>query len=277
MNLRDKKSGFTIIELVLAMTFVSFLLISIAMSVIQIGNIYNRGLTLKEVNMAARTITSELQRNIASGSPFKIDLGSGNRYQYEYTKIESSYIVQVNGGDEYGGRLCLGQYTYIWNYGKFIKLNDINKLNVYSAPDSNRPIRFIKVYDPNSTYCETDSVTGDLINVEIAYSPPIGADSSFKEPIELLDSSEHDLAIHTFKITTTADDILTPLINENTAGDAKTGQQLYNIDFVLGTNEQSAIDWSTDKCKPPSDIDSNLNYCSINKFSISARSGNPLE
>ncbi|MDD3035324.1 MAG: type II secretion system protein [Candidatus Saccharimonadaceae bacterium] len=263
MNRRAKPSGFTIIELMLAMAFVSFLLISIAMTVIQIGNIYNRGLTLKEVNQAARTITSELQRNIASGSPFKIDLGTGNLYQDEYPKINSSYVVQINGVDDYGGRLCLGQYSYIWNYGEYIKLNDPAKLNVYS--DSSNVIRFIKVYDPNATYCETDS-NGDLVNIEITYNPPIGSDNSFMEPIELLDSSDHDLALHSFKITS----------DYNTATDPKTGQKLYNINFVLGTNEQTAIDWNNSTCKPPNDKDSNLNYCSINEFNISARSGNPL-
>lgn len=260
MNRKARAQGFTIIELMLAMAFVSFLLLAIAMTIIQIGNIYNRGLTLKEVNQAGRSIADELQRNISSGSSFKIDLGTGNRYQQEYAGIQSSYVVQINGSDEYGGRLCLGQYSYIWNYGKYIA-SGYSELNKYSG--SNKTIRFVKVYDPNETYCEKDA-SDNLIKLPIEYSPPVGAGNSIQEPIELLNSSEHDLALQSLKITT----------DNNTGLDLKTGQKLYNIEFVISTNKQEAINWGTETCKPPSDIDSNTDYCSINKFSIAVRSGN---
>lgn len=94
--MNHNKRGFTLIELMLAMTFVSALLLAIAMTVIQISNVYTRGLTLKEVNQAGRTISTELKRGISQSAPFAVP--------------GPKYVVQP-----WGGRLCVGQYSYIWN------------------------------------------------------------------------------------------------------------------------------------------------------------------
>ena len=246
MNHANKRYGFTIIELVIAMGFVSVLLIAIAMTVIQIGNIYNRGITLKDVNQAGRSLTSELLRSINQSAPFLLS----NRY------------VQQN----WGGRLCLGQYSYIWNYGKALTPPLDSNRNVFS--DSVNEIRFVKVLDPNASYC-TKSVVGDYIDVLSS------------EAVELLNVGQHNLAIHDFIITTTLDDPSTPLVNENTTGDSKTGQQLYSIVFTIGTNDQLALDFSDGLivCKPPSETaeGADPSYCSINQFNILARSGNTVE
>src|SRR5450759_2265716 len=101
MNL-SRQRGFTLVELMLAMAFVSALLLAIAMTVIQIGNIYNRGITYKNVNQVGSSLVSELQRSIASNAPFDVSIngvGEGEHY--------------INKG--WGGRLCTGQYSYIWN------------------------------------------------------------------------------------------------------------------------------------------------------------------
>ena len=62
---RHVQRGFTIIELMLAMTFVSFLLMAIAMVTVQVGKTYNRGLTLKTVNQSGRDITDSIRSDIA--------------------------------------------------------------------------------------------------------------------------------------------------------------------------------------------------------------------
>jgi len=227
----DKKSGFTLIELMLAMGFVSVLLIAIAMTVIQIGNIYNRGLTLKEVNQAGRSLSSELQRSISESAPFNISPGEGNRY-----------IKQT-----WGGRLCLGNYSYIWNYGKDIKSGNSN-LNVYSNPNS--PIRFVKVTDPNTSYCK---------------DPTSKINSS--DAVELINVDQHDLVVHSFNIG-----------GDASADNTRIGQRLYYIDFVIGTNDGNALMVESGvSCKPPSYIGSDLAYCSVNQFNIVARAGNVAE
>ena len=193
MNHVDKQKGFTLIELMLAMGFVSALLIAVAMTVIQIANIYNRGITLKDVNQAGRSIASELQRSIAGSASFNIDSGVGSRY-----------IQQSLNGKNAGGRLCIGQYSYIWNYGSAIKPNDTSSSpNLYLDPAS------------------------------------------------------------------------------DTAYDAKTGQRLYSIEFLIGTNDQTALMHDSGLvvtgCLPPSDPNSDPSYCSVNQFNIVARAGNTIK
>ena len=228
------KKGFTLIELMLAMSFISVLLLAIAMTVIQISNIYNRGLTLKEVNQAGRSLTTELQRSIAVGSSFPID----------YPAPDSKYVKQT-----WGGRLCLGQYSYIWNYGKTLTGSPAAGFsNVYDASSSEK-IRFIKVPDATGNYC---SAKASAIN-------PSGA-------VELLNVGDRDLALHSFSIS-----------NDPSASDSKTRQSLYYISFVIGTNDQAALDANQAACKPPDVLTSDLNYCSVNQFDIVARTGNAVQ
>ena len=253
MNHVDKQKGFTLIELMLAMGFVSALLIAVAMTVIQIANIYNRGITLKDVNQAGRSIASELQRSIAGSASFNIDSGVGSRY-----------IQQSLNGKNAGGRLCIGQYSYIWNYGSAIKPNDTSSSpNLYLDPDLGRQIRFVKVIDPNANYCIKD-INGKYPSIKLSDS------------VELLDDVQdrHDLAIHSFSISSTPS-------ASDTAYDAKTGQRLYSIEFLIGTNDQTALMHDSGLvvtgCLPPSDPNSDPSYCSVNQFNIVARAGNTIK
>lgn len=245
----NKKAGFTIVELMLAMAFVATLLVAVAMTVIQIGNIYNRGITFKNVNQIGRSISSEVQRSMIGGQSF--DLGT-------------RYIQQGNPGDYWGGRLCTGQYTYIWNYGKAIQAGDLLHLNTYEDPNSAKTIRFVKVPDSNASYCQDISKKVVL------------ADS-----IELLtvgpNAPEYDLALHSFNITTTADNPATPAVNENTAGDTKTGQQLYSIEFLIGTNKAGTLADDYQSCRLADEVGADPSYCSVSRFNVLARAGNTVK
>lgn len=220
----------------LAMTFISVLLLAIAMTVIQISNIYSRGLTLKEVNQAGRSLATDLQRSVAVSPSFSIDT----------TKPETKYIKSG-----FGGRLCLGQYSYIWNYGKTLTMAaPMTKLNsnVYKNPSTTK-IRFVKVPDSTGNYC---AIKDSVIE-------PAGA-------VELLDVGDLDLAVHSFAISTSS-----------TASNSKTLQSLYYVSFVLGTNDQAALMPSASGCKPPDNAGSDLNYCSVNQFDIVAHAGNAVQ
>ena len=230
-QVHNNKSGFTIVELMLAMSFVAGLLLAIAMTVIQIGNIYNRGITFKNVNQVGSSIAKELQNSINVSSPFNVS-GTNNRF------INSSY----------GGRLCTGRYSFIWNYGKNLKI--ASTLNKYSDGTN---INFTKISDPNYSYC---------------INPSSAVNKTFA--VELLDVGQFDLAIHSFSITSAA-----------SATDSLTGQKLYSVIFEIGTNDQAALipgvsgvsDWL---CRPPSDSGSDSIYCSVNRFNIVARAGSTV-
>jgi len=216
------------------MAFLSVLLIAITMTVIQIGNIYTRGLTIKEVNQAGGALAIELQRDINASTPFDITPGGTN------------YIKS-----DWGGRLCTGQYSYIWNYGEDLN-KDASNLNVYDGTSTEK-IRFVKVFDSGSYYCSKASTTKKLINSSDA--------------VELLSASEHNLAIHEFSIE-----------SNSAVSDNKTGQRLYNIEFIIGTNDISALNYvGSATCRTPDDVKSDLSYCLVNQFNIVARAGNAVE
>jgi prepilin-type N-terminal cleavage/methylation domain-containing protein len=221
-----KKDGFTLIELMLSMSFISLLLLAIAMTTIQVSNIYNRGLTLREVNQAGRSISEELQRNIAAATPFEVDPAA------PLTK----YIVHPEGG-----RLCIGRYTYAWNFGSALRAGAGTPYNTY--PD-NTPIRFVKVNDPGGKLC-----TDPTLDIQRTAAT------------DMLTAGDRDLVMHKFTIT-------------KTANDPTMGASLYAISMTIGTNDEAELVTGDTSCKPPAESAGNENYCSVNQFDIIARAGN---
>lgn len=231
--------GFTLIELMLAMTFISALLVAIAMTTIQISNIYTKGITLREVNQAGRTLSEELQRNIASSSPFNV-------VATDQDGTDSKFIVK----NEDGGRLCLGKYTYLWNLGKAIAGTDgavvYNKYSDVVNTGDNQ-IRFVKVADPAGDLCRHPATMPSKTNAN-----------------DLLTSGDRDLVVHKFSIAKTSDVV-------------DTSQAIYAISFTLGTNDREQLTTSNQSCRPPSDNIGDEDYCSVNTFDIIARAGNRSE
>ena len=175
---QGNKNGFTIIELMLSMSFIAILLIAVAMTTIQISNIYTKGITLREVNQGGRRLTDEFQRGIAASVPFDVT----PKVDASPATAASKYVVR--GG---GGRLCLGAHSYAWNYGKALvgAVGDI--FNKYD--DGGSQIRFVKVADPGGALC-----TDPTLNIPKAQAS------------ELLTSGDRDLVLHSFTIVKTADD-----------------------------------------------------------------------
>lgn len=180
MTRPSNATGFTIIELMLAMSFVALLLLAIAMVTMQIGHIYNKGITLKQLNQAGRTLTDELQRTIAASRPFEVSTGP-----------DSQFVNQNN----LGGRLCLGSYSYVWNKGVALA-SQTGVQNTYDPATvpagSTAPIRLIKVSDSGASLCADP-------NKKIVHSTAT----------ELLDSGDRDLVVHDFVIAETARDAVT--------------------------------------------------------------------
>lgn len=233
MNQDKKIIGFTLIELMLSMAFVSVLLLAVAMTILQISNIYNKGLTLKDVNHSGRVMVDDIQDTIASSVPFDISASASSRYVSQ----------------DWGGRLCVGQYSYIWNYGSDIAGGDITRMNVYE--DSSDTIRFVKAFDPNGIYCNEASRQIKRANA-----------------IELLNAGEHDLAIHLFSIE-----------SFDSAHDSRTNQRLYGVRFVIGTNNQKAITNNAGEivCKIFGQADADPSYCAVSRFDIVTLAGNSVE
>jgi prepilin-type N-terminal cleavage/methylation domain-containing protein len=228
---KSTQKGFTLVELMLAMAGVAFLLLAIAMTTIQISNIYSKGMTLKSVNQAGRDLSDVLQRDIKSSTPF--DLASPSKYLYT----------------PHGGRLCMGQYSYVWNYGATITSSSSANKIVYDDTNST-PVRLARVLDAGGQLC---------INADA--DQPIARDDA----TELLNSASNsdglDLALHSFTVT-------------SSAPDPATGQALYSVSFALGTNDEKTLDTGDASCRPPNEDESNWEFCAVNVFEFTTRAGN---
>lgn len=117
----NKQKGFTIIELLLAMTFLSILLMAITMLIMQTVAIYDKGISLRAVDKAGRTLASEMQRSFNQADPSKV-------------KVE---IASAVPGAPQGGRICTGTYSYVLNM----------------PVNATQSARFMKFSDPSGTAC----------------------------------------------------------------------------------------------------------------------------
>lgn len=236
MNHVAKQSkGFTLIELMLAMTFISVLLLAIAMTIIQIGTIYNKGTMLKDINQAGRSISDDVQRTAASS------LG---------VSLTNDYVT--NSG---GGRLCFGTYSYIWNTAYALDHNDGNLTKYQSNPNS--PIHFVKVPDVAKIYCAKTS--GGVLT----YRTIRAADTAAAQ--ELLPAGDHTLSLTQFVLPA-----------NQTTNDTTTGQYLYNLQYAIGSGSTNAMTANQLGCIPPGQANSDINYCSVQQFSLVLITGNKV-
>ncbi|MDB5177337.1 MAG: hypothetical protein JWN75_1005 [Candidatus Saccharibacteria bacterium] len=242
-----RNAGFTIVELMIAMAFISLLLLAIAGAVMQIGAIYNKGLTMKSVNQSGRIIVADMKRTIGESQPFTLPAADSALYGHVSPFVLQSGTGVINSGEAvaHGGRLCTGTYSYVWNIGTEIKSEDPNTWrNKYSGDDSDiRQIRLVKVRDNGGQYCMGDTT---------------GAIDATKST-ELL--SEGNLAIQKFHI-------------ERLTTNVASGMALYSIGITISNADTEAINTVDNSCKPPSEVAVLQNFCSVNEFIFTTRTGN---
>lgn len=236
-----RTQGFTLVELLLAMSFIAALLLTIATVTLLISQVYNRGLTVKEVNQISRVISDDLLRDVSSSPTFSLDAGGG---QYVNSNPKG------RDGLAPSGRLCLGTYSYVWNYGWALKSNNSGLAKYNSKSDQ---IRLVRIPDGDSTYCAMSG--GVFVRQQIDAATAV----------ELISGSDHDLALHNFEVTTSS-----------SAVDALSGQRLYALSYTIGTNDQNALqkDAATGQvtsCKASSLPGADTAYCTIQQFSLVAR------
>ena len=163
---RKNTAGFTLVELMLSMAFLSMLLLAIALLVLQISSVYNKGLTLRAVNEAGQLVSSDIQRTLDSASPAAV------------THAPDDSVTNPTGG-----RFCIGTTVYAWNYGKY--LTDTGRFNIFQD-GRNDPVRLVKFTKDEKDYCQLD---GDTY-------PPLPSSAT-----DILSSGDSNLAIHLFTIS----------------------------------------------------------------------------
>lgn len=228
------ESGFTIIELSLSLVGIGVLLLSITLTILNIFTNYNQLLSLKSVAQAGRAIIADIQSEIRSAQVF------------DPIVQNNDFKAIPNTANPTGGRLCLGTYSYIWNYGDSLSSGDVGK-NSYK--DSTDKLRFIKISDQNKSFCTNLS------------SQPLKSSST-----EMLNSFDRPLVFYDFKITS-------PL---ETNVDNSTGRRAYYIEIVIGTSDPNMINLETNKCKTPDQAGSNVDVCVSKIFSVNILSGGSI-
>lgn len=303
-NRQKQQQGFTLIELMLSVVFIGFLLVTIALTIMQMMSLYNKGLTLKEVASVSRVVVRDMQQNISGADMFKL------KYEDESNPEPGAQMVvasTLQEADEYnvdyynndaGGRLCTGVYSYIWNtgqalgsgggiFGGEVPLTYVNPSNDDSSLEQypiqfvhtqengevvDKPVRFVKKSDPAKELCKTPpGETADTTN----FDQKIG---SIEDYDKVFGNGDNNLMLYGFEISTPLG--ITDTNGETTASSEVTAiSTYYNISLVIGTqmgdeNQEGLLQTNSATCKAPDDADLNdSEYCAVNKVDFVVRTG----
>lgn len=133
----NRGRGFTIIELMLAMTFLAFIMVFVMTVLIQLMNIYNKGLAMAQINQTGRQIYD--------------DISDKSRF----SSADSVIFDNVNR------RLCMGGTSYLWNTDSDRSSGNIK--NHYSDESNANAINItnlgiVRVSDAKANYCSDVSL-----------------------------------------------------------------------------------------------------------------------
>lgn len=167
--MKNKRLGFTLIELTLAITFLSILLLAILYTTVQAGKMYAKGVTYKSVNQVSREVVDTIRRDFIAANA-------------------SSIIITTPAGASpaQSGRFCIGQVSYVWNTAALLSSPSTIPAKIM---DGKTPVTLRRVVDPGGTLCIA-SKTGQ-------YPMKITGMTS----TELLSTNGRDLAAYTFGMT----------------------------------------------------------------------------
>jgi hypothetical protein len=242
----------------MAMAFVSILIVAITVLVMNIQGLYRRGLSMREVNSTARSVVDDITRAITSAP----SVSATSVHSVEFRR---------NGNVE-GGTFCTGFYSYVWKQAEHLASNtDPNRRSPVQV-NGNSNYRLMKASDRGRQLCDPGYLgmrgisscagTGKLICNNMSGAPNLAA----TDAVELISSASLELGLFSF-------DIFPP------ARTGVTGQVFYAGSFILGTSRgANAVAGGgiirSETCTPPSDVDALLDfqYCSINKFNFAASS-----
>lgn len=299
MFVKNKKQrfGFTIIEMTLSMAFISLLMMAVGYLVIYLSNLYQRGISIKDVNKTADLIISDMQNSVSSSGEIscawkEIDSvkmsvkkktdEEGNTVDDTEATCGSLFSSDANTTNIVGGALCTGKYSYVWNYGYALDKsgrfnNRQDKLFRYAVLDSNgnrqiKPIRLAKIRDVSGAFCkDSTNLQGgsspDDVKTVILSSVENNL-STNSDVFELIEASDRDIALHSFSVM-------------SSVPDSATGEALYEAEFVLGTFREGLLMTNDAQCKNLSQnaasaesdkiSEQDMSYCAINKFNFAVR------
>lgn len=278
--MKEHKKGFTIIEITLAMTFLAILMVSIATLIMRITNIYQKGLAMRAINATGTEIIEDITRTVGAAS-YLVDIHSqdaelgGNgvmeynnnyklveKYYYDYTVYNENHNGK-NFNVQYFGVLCTGDYSYIWNTARALD-PDFTAKNFITV--NGEKVKMVRVYDHEQTQCSKDK-NGSVTNLAKRNHLPVAINVPADNVVELINSDEMDLALYEFNVTPATQSAI-------------TRQSFISANFILATRQGGInINANGDFCRGEDNEFKDeyegtmFNYCAVNKFSFSARTG----
>ena len=278
--MKEHKKGFTIIEITLAMTFLAILMVSIATLIMRITNIYQKGLAMRAINATGTEIIEDITRTVGAAS-YLVDIHSqdaelgGNgvmeydnnyklveKYYYDYTVYNENHNGK-NFNVQYFGVLCTGDYSYIWNTARALD-PDFTTKNFITV--NGEKVKMVRVYDREQTQCNKDK-NGSVANIAKRNYLPVTINVPADNVVELINNDEMDLALYEFNITPATQSAI-------------TRQSFISANFILATRQGGInINANGDFCRGEDNEFKDeyegtmFNYCAVNKFSFSARTG----
>jgi len=280
------KKGFTMIELMIAMVFLGTLLVTIAILVIHLISIFEKGMNIKAVNSAGRSLIDDFTRTL--GASLNVEFTGGvSSYWYQ----ETGSATPDKNGPEKGnlpmrGAFCTAQFSYVWNTGYALNpeyhasrqpyvitestnASGVTTINFHNASEKPNavPFQLIKIQDPTRQICATHTGAGVLPKVD----PQVGLAA-----LEMLNTTNEtnattggitkmsagNLALYDFKV-------FPPVRNESTK------HIFYSATFILatlrgGVDIMASENYCTDRSLAGTLV-TDFNYCAINKFNFSMR------
>ena len=278
--MKEHKKGFTIIEITLAMTFLAILMVSIATLIMRVTNIYQKGLAMRAINATGTEIIEDITRTVGAAS-YLVDIHSqdaelgGNgvmeydnnyklveKYYYDYTVYNENHDGK-NFNVQYFGVLCTGDYSYIWNTARALD-PDFTTKNFITV--NGEKVKMVRVYDREQTQCNKDK-NGSVANLAKRNYLPVTINVPADNVVELINNDEMDLALYEFNITPATQSAI-------------TRQRFISANFILATRQGGInINANGDFCRGEDNEFKDeyegtmFNYCAVNKFSFSARTG----
>lgn len=241
MMYRTNQSGFTIIELTLAMSFVAILLISVAMLSIQLTNQYSRGITLKEVAQAGTEVTNDMKRTMAQSQ----------------LSPQGVRTKDLAGGAKV---LCVGNYSYVANSVANLEANNGagNANTIKVGPAGHESIvRLAKVRDDAGELCSTNTLDVDKTYEE-------------SDVTELLGGGSRLLAVRKLSVSSS------PAASDPFYKEFTQGRAIYTVRITIGAgldSETEIVGADESRCRAPGDNQGNSDFCAINSFEFTTRIG----
>lgn len=283
-NNRTKKA-FTLVELSLAIAFISLLLIIIASITLSLIAVYRKGLTINSVNFVGRSIIEDLQNSVASAkknqnpsniceSVYPTDDTERNNCITDKAQLFTYHTftttLGVNNYPRYGV-FCTGSYSYIWNTGYALSsesdYSSISPIQFSYGPSHAHKDNFklLKIKDFNGDVCKaTIDIAHNKYANNAAGDIHIDANLNDDDIVDLIADSDNKLAIYHLYLA-------------KPATNADSRNAFYSGFFILGTLE-GGIDIlkAGNYCKPPGDDtvfggEPNFDYCAINKFNFAVQ------